>query len=67
MTLPDILALMPSDPNRAADELDAIATKFRVLAASLRGQTRDGGGMVERLQMELVGPAGELKHTLQVG
>lgn len=67
MTLPDIISLMPSDPIRAAAELDAIAAKFQSLADSLRGQNRDGGGMTERVQMQVVSAAGELKQSIQVG
>lgn len=64
MTLPEILAIIHSEPQRAADELDAIAAKFHDLAEGLRGGNRDGGGVAERLQIQLVGPLGELKQNI---
>lgn len=67
----DLTALMEADPAAAADRLDALADRLRVAAAGLRqmatGGMRSQGGAGDRVRMQVVGPDGRVRQTVDTG
>lgn len=66
--LQDVLALLTSDPMRAADEMCKLADQLRAGAEELRARHSDPfkvpGGLSDRVRMSVVGPNGEVKQRI---
>lgn len=66
--LPDLLRRVIAGDVTAADEIDRLAGRLRDLANHLRqgnqDGTRDPGGMSDRVQMQVIGPNGEIKQQV---
>lgn len=60
-----MLRVAAGDPS-AADDLDLLADQLRSLAARLRAGASDNprstGGVIDRVQMALIGPDGTVKQ-----
>ena len=61
--------LIETDPAQAADELETMATGLLRVARKLRAATSGGAlrspaGMTDRLQMEVVGPDGQVRQRV---
>lgn len=66
----DMLEEMVKNPTAAADRLDAMADDIRALAARLRTQPngfRDPGGMGDRVRINVMGPDGKPKQSIDTG
>ncbi len=66
-----IAGLMLLRDPRAADEIDALADELRAAAARIREESgadiRATGGAGTRVQMNVVGPEGEIKQSVDTG
>ena len=71
--LSNILEMIKTDPARAAERLEDIATRLTGLANKLKeiAKDREGirstGGVGDRVQIELVGPDGQIKQRIDTG
>lgn len=70
--LPDLMRRVVARDPSAAPDLEALADRLRALAADLRagdpaGGIASPGGMADRVRMDLIGPGGELKHSIDTG
>lgn len=66
MTIADIMALVVTDPLRAAAEMDKLADRLHAMADDLR-QGRNPGGISDRVIVNVVGPQGDIKQHVDTG
>lgn len=60
----EALKLLSEHPHEAANRLEALALRLLELAAALRQTNHSPSGMVDRVQMRVVGPNGDLKRQV---
>lgn len=68
--LNELATLIETNPSRAAEQLESMARHLLHIAGLLKNQTdrlRSPAGVIDRLQMEVIGPDGKVKQTVDTG
>lgn len=69
--LADVVKLIQSDPAGAADKIDDLVVKLKNIAAQLRRKAESDycshGGAGDRVRIQVVGPDGTIKQTVDTG
>ena len=70
----EIMALLATDPLKAADEMDAMADRLKADAAEVRRMLTEQpsgfvapGGMKDRVMMQVVNPSGKIIQHVDTG
>lgn len=62
--LQELLLLAKTNPSAAAEEIDKMIRSLETLKNSIINPMRSTGGVSDRVQMQVIGPDGAVKQTV---